>query len=124
MVTEDAIAAMTEDDRELLGPHLYPRNKLNEMISRGENTQGRIFKRNLRGELAQVFSRKTVVAVTCQFSVSASTPVPDAQYKTMLIDEAGQVLEPDLVMPLTLQDKDVRVVLIGDHKQLPATVKH
>ena len=54
------------------------------MISRADNTQAKNFKKNLRGELAQVFSRKTVVAVTCQFSVSSSTPIPDAQYKTML----------------------------------------
>ena len=123
VVTEDAVDAMTEDDRRLLGPHLYPHNQLKEMISTGKNPEGKSFKKTLRAQLVEVLSRMTVVAVTCQFSVSSKTPVPDSPYQTMLIDEAGQVLEPDLVMPLTLQDKDVRVVLIGDHKQLPATVK-
>ena len=115
---------MTEDDRELLGPLLYPRRKIDEMISQEFNTESKKFKKQLKQKVADVLLGKAVVAVTCQFSVSSATPVPDAKYKTIIIDEAAQAVEPDVVMPLTLQADDVQVVLIGDHKQLPATVKH
>ena len=47
----------------------------------------------------------------------------ELSYQTVIIDEAGQVLEPDVIMPLSLHGDNVRLVLIGDHKQLPATVK-
>ena len=94
---------MTEDDRQLLGPVLYPRRKIAEMVSRDYNTESKRFKKHFRREVAYVLSGKVVVAVTCQYSVSSATPVPDAKYKTILIDEAAQAVEPDIVTPLTLQ---------------------
>ena len=47
----------------------------------------------------------------------------ELSFQTVIIDEAGQVLEPDVIMPLSMHADNVRLVLIGDHKQLPATVK-
>ena len=68
--------------------------------------------------------QKVVRGATCQYSVSSATSVAAMKFDYILIDEAAQAVEPDIVMPLTLQSNDVQVVLIGDHKQLPATVKH
>ena len=124
VVTEDAVDAMTDNDGRLLGPRLFPHNQRKEVLSTGRSAEGKSFKKDLRKRLVEVLSRKKVVAVTCQFCVSSKTPVCNSLYQTLLIDEAGQVLESDLVMPLTLHDKSVRLALIGDHKQLPATVKH
>ena len=125
VVTEDAVDAMTDSDRRLLGPHPFPHNQRKEVLSTGTLAEGgKSFKKALRKRLVEDLSRKKVVAVTGQFCASSKTPVCDSLYQTLLIDEAGQVLESDLVMPLTLHDKSVRLALIGDHKQLPATVKH
>ena len=124
VVTEDAVQAMSEADRRILGPHLYPYNQTQKHLASGLSPEGKAFKKHLRTDLREVLAGKIVAAVTCQFSVSPKTFLFEFLFQTILIDEAGQVLEPDLVMPLTLQSKDVRVVLVGDHKQLPATVKH
>ncbi len=94
------------------------------MLSTGLQAEGKSFQLELLRLLKEEFSRRKVFEVTCQFSVSTKTPVSEKLYQTVVIDEAGQVLESEVLMPLTLHDKDVRLALIGDHKQLPATVKH
>ena len=67
--------------------------------------------------------QKVVIGATCQYSVSSATSVAAMKFDSILIDEAAQAVEPDVIMPMTLQSEDVQVILIGDHKQLPATVK-
>ncbi|MBX2904647.1 MAG: Flp pilus assembly complex ATPase component TadA [Taibaiella sp.] len=46
--------------------------------------------------------------------------VRDLEYKTVVIDEAGQALEPACWIPIL---KGKRVILAGDHCQLPPTIK-
>lgn len=46
--------------------------------------------------------------------------VRDVKYKTVVIDEAGQALEPACWVPIL---KAQKVVLAGDHCQLPPTIK-
>lgn len=46
--------------------------------------------------------------------------VRNLQYKTVVIDEAGQALEPACWIPIL---KAKKVVLAGDHQQLPPTIK-
>lgn len=46
--------------------------------------------------------------------------IRDRQYQTVIIDEAAQALEPACWIPILKAD---RVVLAGDHCQLPPTVK-
>ena len=79
--------------------------------------------KNVRQECVQEFARRKVFASTCHFCASQKTPMSELTYQTVIIDEAGQVLEPDVIMPLSMHADNVRLVLIGDHKQLPATVK-
>ena len=124
VLTEDAVVGMTDDDRRLLGPHLCPHNQRQAMLSKGLALGGKAFKRDFRARCLEEFARRKVFAATCQFSVSNKTPMPEQLYQTVVIDEAGQVLEPEVIMPLTLHGEDVRLALIGDHKQLPATVQH
>lgn len=42
------------------------------------------------------------------------------QFKYLIIDEAGQTTEPNTLIPLKYEFE--KIILIGDHKQLPATV--
>lgn len=53
--------------------------------------------------------------------VGAAQPIlADKRFSTVFIDEAGQALEPATWIPILKAD---RVVLAGDHQQLPPTVK-
>ena len=58
-----------------------------------------------------------------RFSASKVTAVHKVLFYLIIIDEATQATEPDVVVPLTLYSPDVHAVQIGNHKQLPATAK-
>ena len=40
------------------------------------------------------------------------------RFTHILIDEAAQALEPECVIPLAMADKETKIVLAGDHKQV------
>ena len=40
------------------------------------------------------------------------------RFTHILIDEAAQALEPECVTPLVMADKNTKIVLAGDHKQV------
>jgi len=61
------------------------------------------------------------VQVICATLVGASHPtIRHKTFSTAFIDEAGQALEPALFIPLS---RAKRLVLAGDHQQLPPTIK-
>jgi ATP-dependent RNA/DNA helicase IGHMBP2 len=61
------------------------------------------------------------IEVICSTLVGASHPtLKGRRYKTAFIDEAGQALEPACWIPFL---RAQRVILAGDHMQLPPTVK-
>ncbi|QHL86430.1 AAA family ATPase [Nibribacter ruber] len=61
-----------------------------------------------------------VEVVTCTLVGSANRVIRHLKYDTVFIDEAAQALEPACWIPITRAN---RVVLAGDHHQLPPTVK-
>jgi ATP-dependent RNA/DNA helicase IGHMBP2 len=68
--------------------------------------------------LSDLLSRAQVITATL---VGANHPViRDREYSTVVIDEAGQALEPASWIPAL---KARRLVLAGDHCQLPPTIK-
>lgn len=58
--------------------------------------------------------------VTCTLAGSASPLLGDMRFHTLFIDEAAQALEAACWIAIRRAD---RVVLAGDHQQLPSTVK-
>jgi len=56
-----------------------------------------------------------VVGSTCM-SVRSDEDFKDATYDAVIVDEAGQITLHDIIVPLT---KAKKVILIGDHLQLP-----
>jgi superfamily I DNA and/or RNA helicase len=58
--------------------------------------------------------------IACTLVGSSHPTLRGKKYKTVFIDEAGQALEPACWIPIIRAD---RVVLAGDHHQLPPTVK-
>lgn len=58
--------------------------------------------------------------IACTLVGSSHPSLRGKKYKTVFIDEAGQALEPACWIPIIRAE---RVVLAGDHHQLPPTVK-
>ncbi|WP_018477858.1 AAA domain-containing protein [Pontibacter roseus] len=61
-----------------------------------------------------------VQVITCTLVGAANKAIRHLSYDTVFIDEAAQALEPGCWVPITRAN---RVVLAGDHRQLPPTVK-
>ncbi|MCC2546242.1 AAA domain-containing protein [Hymenobacter sp. BT175] len=61
-----------------------------------------------------------VQVITCTLVGASNRAIRHLTYETVFIDEAAQALEPGCWIPIT---KANRVVLAGDHCQLPPTVK-
>ncbi len=58
--------------------------------------------------------------ITCTLVGSANYMIRDKVYSTVFIDEAGQAPEPACWIPILRAE---RVILAGDHQQLPPTIK-
>jgi predicted DNA helicase len=72
----------------------------------------------LRDEaIGEVFAEADVVCSTN--STAGSDLLADRRFDVLVIDEATQATEPSCLIPMTLAD---RVVMAGDHRQLPPTV--
>ena len=61
-----------------------------------------------------------VQVITCTLVGAANKAIRHLEYDTVFIDEAAQALEPACWIPIS---RAKRVVLAGDHFQLPPTVK-
>jgi intron-binding protein aquarius len=75
----------------------------------------------------------TIVALTCTHAALKRRELVELGFKfdNILIEEAAQILEVETFIPLLLQAQDCeaeprlkRIVLIGDHNQLPPVVKN
>ena len=78
-------------------------------------------------ELTQLIkSTRVFVATTSSMNTQISL-LKLKQFDLAIVDEASQILEPHLIGILSAHNNDVaaikKVVLIGDHKQLPAVVQ-
>jgi ATP-dependent RNA/DNA helicase IGHMBP2 len=104
-------------------------NKYKRNFDREEREQRKaILKeaKNLRGqadEHLQFLQQNVLVknqVVTCTPVVSMHREIGKEKFDTLIFDEAGQTLEPMCWIPI---QKVKKVVLAGDHLQLPPTVK-
>jgi ATP-dependent RNA/DNA helicase IGHMBP2 len=71
--------------------------------------------------LGQIMSSRNVVLATCVGA--ASRLLRDVSFDLVVVDEAAQALEAACWIPLTHCREGGRVVLAGDHCQLPPTIK-
>lgn len=68
----------------------------------------------------KVLKESQLVFATLSSSGSAVLENAEIEFDTVVIDEAGQAVETSSIIPLLYGCK--RLILIGDPKQLPATV--
>mmetsp|Transcript_1241 Transcript_1241/g.3618 ORF Transcript_1241/g.3618 Transcript_1241/m.3618 type:complete len:905 (+) Transcript_1241:95-2809(+) len=68
----------------------------------------------------KVLGEADVVCCTC--SGAEHPAMQDLKFKNVLVDEAGQTTELGTLVPMMHLQADGSVVLVGDHRQLPATV--
>ncbi|NND33081.1 MAG: AAA family ATPase, partial [Saprospiraceae bacterium] len=84
-----------------------------------EAKQLRNWARDLEDRLVeQVVTNSQVICAT--LVGCASEPVRSMKFRTLVIDEGSQALEPECWIAMHLAE---RVIIAGDHQQLPATVK-
>jgi len=64
----------------------------------------------------------SVVVTTLSMSMHLFKLGLAGEFSHILIDEAGQALESEAIIPLSLAKSDTCIVLAGDHKQISPTV--
>lgn len=74
----------------------------------------------IRKVIEQSIIQEAHLVMTTLNSVGLSS-LDDAQFHTVIVDEAGQCVEPSVLIPLSRVNCK-RVVLVGDPMQLPATL--
>ena len=66
----------------------------------------------------------SVVATTCAAAaLLLAARVPRGHFAHILIDESGQAMEPEILVPLVMAGPRTTVVLAGDHCQLGPAVR-
>ena len=71
---------------------------------------------DLGSELEHEIARYADVVGATAIGTDTSALISDLEFDVVIVDEAGQISTPNLLVPLVRAD---RVVLVGDHHQLP-----
>jgi serine/threonine-protein kinase len=70
-------------------------------------------------EFDEIFSRRaSIVASTCM-GIASRHALNDIVFDWVIVDEAGRATAPELLVPIV---RGRRIILVGDHKQLPPVV--
>lgn len=101
-----------------------PEEKIREMAEwlKLQNEVDELFEEadKLRGEaVAEILDAREVVCTTN--STAGSDLLAGREFDLVVIDEATQATEPSCLIPLT---RGRKVIMAGDHRQLPPTVKN
>ncbi len=108
-------------------------NELSRQTGRHLGFEARHQRQQLRDEARQLFIQaddleryitdevlESVQVITCTLVGASNRNMRHMSFDTVFIDEAAQALEPACWIPIA---KGQRVILAGDHHQLPPTVK-
>ena len=96
-----------------------PEEKRNRKNLLSEARQLRKWARDLEKRLEDEIIREA--EIICTTLMGASLPILNqTRFSTLVIDEASQATEPECWIPMLLSEK---VIFVGDHKQLPPTIR-
>lgn len=108
--TVNKMIYQSEDRRSKRLCELYEKNQ-KEVLSAREKSE----MEKLRDELEhEIVSRSEVVV--CTTSTAGAPILKDFDFKYVIVDEATQAVEPEIIIPLT--HGHPKLVLVGDHQQL------
>jgi predicted DNA helicase len=119
--------------RQTADQHRNTASELSSKHARDFGFEGRQHRQMLREEARMLFQAaddlerfitedvlESVQVITCTLVGASNRNIRHLTFETVFIDEAAQALEPACWIPIA---KGKRVVLAGDHHQLPPTVK-
>jgi ATP-dependent RNA/DNA helicase IGHMBP2 len=119
--------------RQTADQHRNTASELTSKHARDFGFEGRQQRRQLLEEARMLFQAaddlerfitedvlESVQVITCSLVGASNRNMRNLKFETVFIDEAAQALEPGCWIPIS---KGERVVLAGDHHQLPPTVK-
>ncbi|GAB4823482.1 hypothetical protein N2152v2_010528 [Parachlorella kessleri] len=124
---EDDVPPSSQEIRKELGPLLQRKQALKRQAAgiasalRASTAAVDARRREMR---AAAVAQAEVVACTLSAAggdLAALMP-PGVGFDALICDEAAQALEPSTLIPLQLLAPGARVILVGDPRQLPATV--
>jgi len=73
-----------------------------------------------RDAISWTIAKRKIHAATCVGMARRSFNLTNRDFDIVIIDEAGKAFPAEILLPASLASK--RLILIGDHKQLPPTV--
>lgn len=119
-LSDDRIRELAEEGRgsrgvpperiEEMAEWLDLQEKADELFERSDDLED--------GAIAEVIEAADAVCTTN--STAGSDLLDGREFDTLVIDEATQATEPSCLIPITSAD---RVVMAGDHRQLPPTIQ-
>lgn len=112
----DAVAQRMYIEQNLAEQHAMAL-KLGRIQKLAQDWSGR-----LRGDVTDFtsayLSRSRVIGATC-IGIAAKGDINDVDFDWVIVDEAGRATHPELVVPLV---RGRKLILVGDHRQLPPIV--
>ena len=80
------------------------------------------FKGLFTGQIVK--QRYVVIVTTCLTALNASTFIGSNYFTHVLLDEAGQVREPEAIAPLCMANRNTKIVIAGDDCQVQLLQLH
>jgi hypothetical protein len=123
IVSVKARDKMLPEDVDMLSPCLFPDVARAQAIAKKYTPTANAFPKHVSKFLREAYAQARVFVATCNFIGSGGTVLREINYSRVVIDEAAQLCEPDAVKPLCFTTPFSSMCLIGDHRQLPPTVR-
>jgi len=122
--SKDAERDLSEELRRKFAPVSLPQIAREELLAAGYDEASNQFQRHVTNKCRELVCKDRDRIIICTTNASCTAAVlRELKFDYVIIDESAQASEVDVVQPLSLLHRDGCGVQIGDHKQLPATVK-
>lgn len=115
--------ATLDEQSKFLDQHLAGRRKELDRLSRKRRLiqeWQQDLKRKPEDLISVFLQRCTVIGATC-LGIAARSSISEMEFDWVIVDEAGRATHAEILVPMIRGHK---IVLVGDHHQLPPTLNH